>query len=333
MSTNLTPHNFNEKDEDGFPINDTGSQVNLVDEQGNIFIPLQSNFFIKIQENSGIKFNPKDKLEVNLAIDTLVSILTQGFCEKLESYYTIDLTDKYKRENRIRTVAPAKILTIQMYFDWINKWLNYFGNVFNFEFKLFFYSKYKEKIKNDVLLLETGLKEINAPKSHIIFARRWIEETDKNIELETKAKTKRAEDEKKVILQKSTDNSVSGSQKNQDIQQISSILKPLSGKWSKKLILKENDYSRLIQYTLYINDNNNLPPDVIGFPNTGTTIEFIRKTIHCVYLHTNRRNKSAFVKLLHLFQQLDNTTESTTSRKFSAYAGDYNNDIKDLITF
>lgn len=230
MSTKLTLHNFNEKDEDGFPINSIGSQVSLVDEFGNVFIPLNSNFFIKIQENSGIKFNPKDKLEVNLAVDTLVSILTLGFYEKIETYYTIDLSDKYKKENNVRTLVPAKILSIQMYFDWINKWLNYFGNVFNFEFKLLFYSKYKEKIKNDMLLLETGLKEINAPQSHILFARRWIEETDKNIELETKAKASKLEDKKKIVFQENKDYAVCQTSENEDILQIKCILKPLSGK-------------------------------------------------------------------------------------------------------
>jgi len=189
ITNELIPHNSNDKD--GFPINALGSQICLLDGNGNVFIPLHSNLFITIQEKAGIQFNPKDKLEVNLAVDTLVNILTHNFYKKLEDFLTLDLSDEYKKTNNVRTKAPVKILFIQIYFDWINKWLKYFGNVFNFEFKLLFYSKYKEKIKNDILSLETGLKEINAPKSHIDFAKRWIEETDKNIDLETKAKDKK----------------------------------------------------------------------------------------------------------------------------------------------
>lgn len=186
----LILHNINSKDEDGFPINEKGMHVNLMDKDGNVMIPLQSNFLISVKENIGIVFNPNDKLGVQKATDILITYLTSNFYENLEGYFTIDLTEETKLAKKLRTKEPLKILKIQMYFDWINKWLNYIGNVFNFEFKLLFYSKYKEKIKNDVLSLETGLKKINAPQNHITFTTRWIEETDKNIALETKSKEK-----------------------------------------------------------------------------------------------------------------------------------------------
>ncbi|TPD67322.1 hypothetical protein [Flavobacterium microcysteis] len=526
-TSELVPHNTNDKDEDGFPINALGSQICLLDGNGNIFIPLHSNFFITIQENAGIKFSPKDKLEVNFAVDTLVNILTRDFYKKLEGYSTLDLTDEYKKANNVRTKEPLKILHVQMYFDWINKWLKYFGNVFNFEFKLLFYSKYKEKIKNDILSLETGLKEINAPKSHIDFTKRWIEETEKNIELETKAKERRVEATKQIhdenannghqtniiikndhlinlidlsnhITKKedcpefdrflmhfqenkyliintdykiyspgisylfSTKNikaknleikedflldskpyfetfinafkegekyfqdkfevskeilygnnsktfvadihqnyyhithsnsfigwagvihsnptlishkiikkygyysgilsradvfiseypnvfsdfhkcddkeesinqpTISKPTREEDIQTIKEILKPLSGYWKRNLILNQNDFSNLIEYSLHIMKNNCLPNKTKQFPNTGTSIEFIRKTIHLVYLHLGKKNKPCFVSLIHLFKQLDKTDEKTTNSKFSAYTGNYEADVQTMITY
>lgn len=188
--SDLITHDSKLKDSDGFPIDKTGKQIGLIDEDGNIIITLQSNFLISIKENSCIVFNPNDKLKVNNAVDTLINYLTYNFYENIEGYFLLDLSEEAKKRKRLRTKEPLKILKIQMYFDWITKWLNYIGNVFNFEFKLLFYAKYKEKIKMDVLSIETGLKVLKSPKSHVDFTNRWIEETDKNIELEAKAKNK-----------------------------------------------------------------------------------------------------------------------------------------------
>lgn len=189
-TNSLILHDDNLKDADGFPVNKEGRQICLVYKNGDIVIPLRSNFLISIKDNSCIVFNPNDKLKVNSAVDALINYLTYDFYENIEGYFLLDLSEEAKKRKRLRTKEPLKILKIQMYFDWITKWLNYLGNAFNFEFKLLFYAKYKEKIKMDVLSLETGLKVLKAPKNHIDFTIRWIEETDKNIELEAKAKNK-----------------------------------------------------------------------------------------------------------------------------------------------
>ncbi|WP_417237210.1 hypothetical protein [Bizionia paragorgiae] len=188
ISANLIPHK-NQMDVDGFPLNSNGAQTSLTDINGNVLIPLISNFFVKRKENEVIKFNPNNKQEARRALDNLVEILYIGFEDKLSGYFTIDLTDEAKKKYSMSTEKPLKVLKIQCYFDLINKWLRYLGNVFNYEFKLLFYLKFKEKIKNDILSFDTGLSQLKAPKNHIEFAKKWLKETDKIIKLEKPSKS------------------------------------------------------------------------------------------------------------------------------------------------
>jgi len=186
---NLNLRKKDNRDADGFPINDKGEQIAVLDENKNVLLPLNSNFLVKFENNSFIKINPNDKLEVYKGLDNLVNILTNEFKNKLESHLDIGLTDE-ARQKGFYLKNPLKVHLITMYFDWINKWLKYFGNVFNLEFKLLFYSKYKEKIKNELLSIETGIYENQVPKHHIEYAKKWIEITDANINLERQAKKK-----------------------------------------------------------------------------------------------------------------------------------------------
>lgn len=121
--------------------------------------------------------------------------------------------------------------------------------------------------------------------------------------------------------------------KEEDFHKVKEILKPLNGYWNRKLILNNSDYSRLIEYTFHIMKYNSLPNETKKFPNTGTSIEFIRKTLHLVYSHFGKQNKDCFISLTHLFKQLDNTDSKTTNSKFSAYNGNYDNDVKKMITY
>jgi hypothetical protein len=286
----LILHNENQKDADGFPVDENGKQISLMDKDRNVIIPLQSNFLISIKENSIIKFNPKDKTMVYQAVDTLTKYLTINFYEYIEGYFTIDLTDEVKKERNLRTKEPVKILKIQMYFDWITKWLNYIGNVFNVEFKLLFYAKYKEKIKMDVLSLATGLKTINAPQSHIDFTNRWIEETDKNIELEIKAKG----DQSKIVATQKADFSTNKipQQTETTVESISLLKKEITLNKEAKPAKKLSEKWHALLYLLELKASNSKPPinhegsfiksaiEEIGKKRTGTTGQsFYRQTL------------------------------------------------------
>ena len=175
----------NTKDKSGFPTNKEGKQVAVFDKDGNVMLLLSSNFLAKFSENSCIKFNPSNKEEVNTALDTLVNVLTQNFNENIKGYFTLDLTDKAKKEKKLRTKEPLKIPRVQMYFDWVDGWLQYLGNIADsIELKLLFYKKYKDRIKKNFISLETNLNKTNVPKNYVSFATKWIEHTDKNFELE-----------------------------------------------------------------------------------------------------------------------------------------------------
>ena len=121
--------------------------------------------------------------------------------------------------------------------------------------------------------------------------------------------------------------------KKEDVLKVKDIIKPLGGYWNRKKILNKNDFDQLILYVEYILENKCLPNKTNQFPITGTSIEFIRKTIHSVYVYLGKKDKDVWVSLVHLFKQLNNTELSTTNSKFSAYSGNYEQDLKNIITY
>lgn len=186
----MQKHNLNEVDKNGFPINDKGEQVPLFDSEGNAVLLLNSNQIVNFSKVYVIKFNPKDKLAVRKGLDTLVNKLTNKFDEHLKGEFTLDFTKEAKTKYNIFTKEPLIYPIVQMYFSWINGWLNYLGNCYNIEFKVLFYTKYKEKIKNNFIALKTGLNKHDINKKYLEFAEIWLKETDRNIELEEKIKSK-----------------------------------------------------------------------------------------------------------------------------------------------
>jgi len=194
----MQKHNLNEVDKSGFPTNDKGEQVSIFDSEGNAVLLLNSNLIVTFPKGSKIIFNPKDKLEVRKALDTLVNILTNKFDDFVKGEFILDLTDEAKKKHRVFTKEPLVIPTVQIYFEWINGWLNYLGNCYNIEFKMLFYSKYKEEIKNNFAALSTGLNKHDIKKNYLEFAKIWLMDTDKNIELEHKAKDKNKNTEKEL---------------------------------------------------------------------------------------------------------------------------------------
>lgn len=139
--------------------------------------------------------------------------------------------------------------------------------------------------------------------------------------------------ENENLEQKKSNNIKSKQSEEIDITKIKDIIKPLSGYWNKKLILNENDFLRLTNYIFFIIENHSLPDETLQFNITSTSIQFIRKTVHFVYIELGKKDKEVFVLLIHLFKQLVNTELETTKSKFSAYSGNYENDLKNMITY
>lgn len=186
----MEKHKLKDVDKNGFPTNDKGQQVPIFDGNGNAVLLLNSNLIERFPKGAAIVFDPKNKLEVRKGLDNLIGVLTNKFDDHIKDNFTIDLTEEAKSKHRVYTKEPLVVPIVQMYFSWINGWLNYLGNCYNIEFKLLFYSKYKEKIKNNLIALETGLNNHEIDKNHLKFVEKWLKETDKNIEIERKAKKK-----------------------------------------------------------------------------------------------------------------------------------------------
>lgn len=119
----------------------------------------------------------------------------------------------------------------------------------------------------------------------------------------------------------------------EDIQEVKKIVFPLSGYWKRERIMKKSEFERLIDYIENIIKFDKLPNKVQMFSPTNVSNEFIRKTIYNVYRHLGKKNRDEFKDLIHLFQQFQNTEKSTTESKFSNYSGNYEVDIKNMITY
>ncbi|MFW5886370.1 MAG: hypothetical protein ACOCUL_01310 [Bacteroidota bacterium] len=117
------------------------------------------------------------------------------------------------------------------------------------------------------------------------------------------------------------------------IENAHKIIEPLNGYWNGKRIMNKSDFEMLAYYIEEIIQNHKLPQKIQKFKRTNTTQEFIRKTIHLIYLQLGKKYKNEFIELIHLFEQFDQTVKTTTFSKFSVYKGDYENDLKNMITY
>jgi hypothetical protein len=181
-------HNLNEVDKSGFPINEKGEQVPILDREGNAILLLNSNLLVSFSKGFSIKFNPKNTLECRNALDSLVEILANKFDDYVKGNFTLDLTEEAKLKHKVFTQEPLVIPTVQIYFSWINSWLKYLGNCYNIEFKLLFYAKYKERIKNSLIALKTDLNKHEVNKNYLKYADEWLKATSRNIKIEKKSK-------------------------------------------------------------------------------------------------------------------------------------------------
>lgn len=110
------------------------------------------------------------------------------------------------------------------------------------------------------------------------------------------------------------------------------IIKPLGGIYIMDSLLDDADMKRLNNYVVALITTGDLPSNLLPFPRTNVPNEFIRKTMHMVYILIRKKHRSEFIELTHLFKQFEGTEHTTTNSKFSTYEGNYEN-TKSKITF
>jgi hypothetical protein len=120
---------------------------------------------------------------------------------------------------------------------------------------------------------------------------------------------------------------------NEILSRADSIIAPLEGYWNFEKIMLKEEFDRLQEYVHSIIKTGELKNGIERFIPTKVSSEFIRKTIYEVYHATGKKSRQEFIRLVHKFRQFDNTVLSTTKRKFSSYAGNYQTDIENMITY
>jgi len=109
------------------------------------------------------------------------------------------------------------------------------------------------------------------------------------------------------------------------------IIRPLGGYNIQDSLLDSVDMNRLNSYVASLIKTGNLPADkLLPFPKISLPNQFVRKTIHNVYLTIGRKNKDKFIELIHLFKQFEDTEFTTTNSKFSTYEGNYDDKLKEI---
>ena len=162
-------------DKDGLPTNEKGEYICYMDKEGNV------HYSFTNQET--VVFHPHDKNQVNFAARKIAKFLTAGFIENIDSYGIITFSEQgIKHLNAVGLTYQGrgvKIPRVNMYFDGVNKKLNYFGVLHGSDFEYLMYVYYKEALMNEYLFVESGLGQNKVPENHIKFAKLWFEEKDK----------------------------------------------------------------------------------------------------------------------------------------------------------
>lgn len=103
------------------------------------------------------------------------------------------------------------------------------------------------------------------------------------------------------------------------------IIKPLGGIYILDSLLDDADMKRLNNYVVALITTGALPSNLLPFLRTNVPNEFIRKTMHMVYILIRKKHRSEFIELTHLFKQFEGTEHTTTNSKFSTSEGNYEN--------
>jgi len=118
-------------------------------------------------------------------------------------------------------------------------------------------------------------------------------------------------------------------------QFIKDTLKPLSGKWwvSDMQIMTDQEYSRLVNYTVYMIENKKLPVKSVMILRTGATTEFIRKTFHLLFQHTRKSvPRNLYCQFLQkVFGQFKDLEFNSVTQNFARFDGGKYDEIVGII--
>ncbi len=101
-----------------------------------------------------------------------------------------------------------------------------------------------------------------------------------------------------------------------------------------ELIMKTEEYKRLVSYVTQLIQNEEIPEDIKKISKIGVTKEFIQHTFYLMHkkLYGTRPIRDYFVQFLHqVFSQFDNSHwKDTTKSKWSKAPDHYYNDIEEM---
>lgn len=169
--------------EDGFPIDEKGNFIQILDENGNCVVFVGRREYDYDEENrfcycrpigsneydKKIIFSRTDQLQVKKAIKEIAYVLMEGFTGGLES----ELLPLNPR------VDPAKYPTIGIYINEVDSFLNYLGSVYEINFEYSTYIEYKEITRNQLIAAKTKLYNDRAIEKSVSFIENWFSGKDK----------------------------------------------------------------------------------------------------------------------------------------------------------
>lgn len=99
-----------------------------------------------------------------------------------------------------------------------------------------------------------------------------------------------------------------------------------------KRIMSEQSFNKLLLYVTELVNNEKLPSNIEPIPKTNLSQMMIRYTFYKIHkeLYTTKSIREYFIEFLHtvFFKQFENTTKTTTGKKFSKKPNMYDNDMQ-----
>lgn len=117
---------------------------------------------------------------------------------------------------------------------------------------------------------------------------------------------------------------------------IDETLKCLSGKWKNDIILTQDDYERLLEYTRYTFTNKKLPDEIV--PITGISIQlpiqFVKHTYYLIWKEAKMQKdhtQELWIRFLKkVFPKHFKLSINSYQKKFAEYRKNYEQDLKSI---